>query len=254
MAEVKWIKICTDIFDDEKIILIESMPDSYAIITAWFKLLCLAGKQNNSGVFMLNDRIAYTEEMLATIFRMPLNTVRLALDTFERFGMIETINGVITIPNWEKHQTLEKIQSHNEYMKNYMRDRREKQKQIAENSSVNNNVNNSKLTVNAADKDIDKDKDKENIYIGLSDPVVDAIKEFEKMRKRQKKELTQGATKRLIAKLKTFPEEQWVDVINQSIDNCWLSFYPLKGEKNDSRTAFSNGKESTGKFDFLDPD
>ena len=53
MADVKWIKITTDIFDDEKIILIESLPDAYAIITVWFKLLCLAGKQNNSGVFMM---------------------------------------------------------------------------------------------------------------------------------------------------------------------------------------------------------
>ena len=48
MAEVKWIKIATDIFDDEKILLIESMPDSYAIITAWFKLLCLAGRLTRS--------------------------------------------------------------------------------------------------------------------------------------------------------------------------------------------------------------
>ena len=66
MADVKWIKITTNIFDDEKILLIESLPDSYAIITVWFKLLCLAGKQNNSGVFMMG-RIAYTDKMLATI-------------------------------------------------------------------------------------------------------------------------------------------------------------------------------------------
>ena len=79
MAEVKWIKITTDIFDDEKILLIESLPDSYAIITAWFKLLCLAGKQNNDGVFIMNDRVPYTEKMLATIFRMKETTVTLAL-------------------------------------------------------------------------------------------------------------------------------------------------------------------------------
>ena len=60
MADVKWIKITTDIFDDEKILLIESLPAAYAIITVWFKLLCLAGKQNNSGVFMMGQ-IAYTD-------------------------------------------------------------------------------------------------------------------------------------------------------------------------------------------------
>ena len=55
MADVKWIKITTDIFDDEKILLIESLPDAYSIIVVWFKLLCLAGKQNNSGVFVMSN-------------------------------------------------------------------------------------------------------------------------------------------------------------------------------------------------------
>lgn len=60
MSDVKWIKITTDIFDDEKILLIESMPDADSIIVIWFKLLCLAGKMNNSGVFTLNDSLPYT--------------------------------------------------------------------------------------------------------------------------------------------------------------------------------------------------
>lgn len=85
MAEMKWIKIATDIFDDEKILLIESMPDSYAIITAWFKLLCLAGKQNNDGVFIMNDWIAYTDKMLATIFRMKETTVKLEKTLKEKY-------------------------------------------------------------------------------------------------------------------------------------------------------------------------
>ena len=36
MSGVKWIKICTDIFDDEKIVLIESMPEADGIIVIWF--------------------------------------------------------------------------------------------------------------------------------------------------------------------------------------------------------------------------
>ena len=96
MAEVKWIKIATDIFDDEKILLIESLPDAYAIITVWFKLLCLAGKKNNGGVFLMNDKIPYTDKMLATIFRMNESTVKLALNAFEQFKMIEIVEGIIT--------------------------------------------------------------------------------------------------------------------------------------------------------------
>ena len=110
MADVKWIKICTDIFNDEKMVLIENMPEADAVIVIWFKLLCMAGKQNNSGVFMMNDKIAYTDEMLATVFRRPLNTVRLALKTFETYGMIEIVDNVVTIPNWEKHQSLDAME------------------------------------------------------------------------------------------------------------------------------------------------
>ena len=88
MAIVKWIKITTDIFDDEKMAIIDGLPERDGIIVIWFKLLCLAGKQNNGGVFIMNDKIAYTDEMLASIFRRPLNTVRMALSTFEQFGMV----------------------------------------------------------------------------------------------------------------------------------------------------------------------
>ena len=106
MAEIKWIKLCTDVFDDEKIMLIEAMPEADSIIVIWFKLLCLAGKQNNGGVFILNDKMLYNDEMLAAIFRRPINLVRLALTTFENFGMVEIINNAYTIPNWEKRRIL----------------------------------------------------------------------------------------------------------------------------------------------------
>ena len=147
MTNVKWIKIATDIFDDEKILLIESLPSADEIIVIWFKLLCLAGKNNNNGIFMMNDRIAYTDEMLATIFRRNVNTVKLALKTFEDFGMIETLNGVISIPNWNKHQDLQKLKEHNEYMRNYMANRRAAQKALTTSkteeikSTLNTDVN-----------------------------------------------------------------------------------------------------------------
>lgn len=162
MADVKWIKITTDIFDDEKILLIESLPDSYAIITVWFKLLCLAGKQNNSGVFMMG-RIAYTDKMLATIFRMKESTVTMALQTFEQFGMIEIVDGVITIPNWGKHQNLDQLESKKEYMRNYMTEYRKKQKALTVGKP--SSKTNSKTNVSQADKeeerDIERDREEE---------------------------------------------------------------------------------------------
>lgn len=159
MADVKWIKITTDIFDDEKILLIESLPEPYAIITVWFKLLCLAGKQNNSGVFMMG-RVAYTDKMLATIFRMKEATVTMALQTFQQFGMIEIIDGVITIPNWEKHQSLDKFELAREQTRLRVAKHREKQKLLTEgNVTCNVTVTECNADRIEEDKDIERDKD-----------------------------------------------------------------------------------------------
>lgn len=161
-SAIKWIKIVTDIFDDEKILLIESLPEADTIIVVWFKLLTLAGKQNYSGVLMMNDRIHYTDEMLATLFRRPLNTVRAALQTFEQFGMIEIINNAITIPNWEKHQSVESMEKAREQARKRVAKYREKQKQLA-NSNVTCNVTVTHGNALDIDKEIDKEEDIYNI-------------------------------------------------------------------------------------------
>lgn len=162
-SDVKWIKITTDIFDDEKILLIESLPDAYAIIVVWFKLLCLAGKQNNSGVFMIGDKMPYTDKMIATIFRMKETTVQLALTTFEQFGMVEIIDGVITIPNWGKHQNLDQLEAKKEYMRNYMQEYREKQKLLTSGTACKANCKtNSKANVRQADKEEESDSESDS--------------------------------------------------------------------------------------------
>lgn len=155
MADVKWIKITTDIFSDEKILLIEQMPDADSLLVIWFKLLCMAGKENNYGVFLMRNRMPYTEEMLATIFRRPLNTVRLALSTFEAFGMIDIEDDVVIIPNWEKHQNIEGMEKIREQTRKRVAKHREKQKQALLTGGNGTNENSASVTVtlrNATDK------------------------------------------------------------------------------------------------------
>lgn len=215
--QIKWIKICVDIFDDEKILLIESLPEADSIIVIWFKLLTLAGKQNAGGVFLLNDRIAFTDEMLATIFRRPINTVRLALKTFENFGMISIVDGAITIPNWEKHQSLEANSDRREYMKNYMKKRREQEKLLtvkkseennlflendSEKSNENNDVDNvninSKLTLERKNKNKKESKNKKENIITTPEGVSEQVfKDFLAQRKAMKAPLTQTALTRI---------------------------------------------------------
>lgn len=195
MADVKWIKIVTDIFDDEKIMLIESLPEADSIIVIWFKLLCLAGKQNNSGVFQINGRIPYTEEMFATIFRRKLNTVRLALTTFEQYGMIEIINNTVTIPNWGKHQSIERIEARREYQRNYQRQYYAKQKALAEgkkskrlDKGLDNGLDNGldkgldKQNLNGLDKNrLDKKREEDNsLRKRFTPPTIDELRAYAK--------------------------------------------------------------------------
>lgn len=166
MAAVKWIKITTDIFDDEKVLMIESLPSADSIIVIWFKLLAFAGKQNNDGVFIMNNRIAYTDEMLASIFRRDINIVRLALRSFEEYGMIEIVDNVITIPNWNKHQTLDAYERKKERDRLYQQERRQKQrllvqKSFEESSDTSLTVANPSLPIVVSEEDKEKEEDKE---------------------------------------------------------------------------------------------
>lgn len=160
MAEVKWIKLTTDIFDDEKILMIESLPSADTLIVIWFKLLTFAGKSNNNGVFMMNNRVPYTEDMLAAIFRRDLNSVKLALTTFEQFGMIEIIGDTITIPNWDKHQSLDAYEKKKERDRKLQAERRARQRALIEKSSDNRlTTGDCKMTVAVSEEDKEKEID-----------------------------------------------------------------------------------------------
>lgn len=108
MADVKWIKLSVNMFDDEKIKLIETMPEADTLLVIWLKLLAQAGRTNASGYIYLSENIPYTDEMLSAVFHRPLSTIRLALKVFKDFGMVEIDeHSYLNIANWEKHQNIE---------------------------------------------------------------------------------------------------------------------------------------------------
>jgi len=105
---VSWIKLSVNIFEDEKIQIIESMPEGPQMILVWIKLLALAGKINQEGIITLTENKAYTPEYLATLFRMPVEFVNHALETFQDFGMVSIDeNYKIIITHWTKYQNVE---------------------------------------------------------------------------------------------------------------------------------------------------
>lgn len=129
MADINWIKLRVDMFDDEKIKIIQSMPEGDAILVIWIRIMALAGKCNAKGLVLIEDEFPYSDEMLATIFNKPLATVRLALGTFEKFRMIERTEKGIYISNFEKHQNTEGMEKIREQAR--IRKQREREKKRA---------------------------------------------------------------------------------------------------------------------------
>ena len=126
MAEMQWIKLRIDMFDDEKIKIIQSMPEGDALLVVWIRLIALAGKCNANGLVLVEDEFPYTDEMLSVIFNKPLQTVKLALATFEKFRMIESTTKGIYITNFDKHQNIEgmeRIREQNRIRKQRQRER-----------------------------------------------------------------------------------------------------------------------------------
>lgn len=163
MPEVKWIKISTAVFDNRKIRYLETMPDGDALIVIWFKLLCLAGNINDGGCVYFTRELPYTDEMLAATFNKPLKTVQMALKLFEQFGMIDFVDGLLHLSNWERYQNIEGMERIRE--QNRIRKQRYDEKHKAlppSNVTVTLPITESNAT------DIDKNKkrkDKNNVFV-----------------------------------------------------------------------------------------
>ena len=275
MAEVKWIKIVTDVFDDEKILLIETLPDADSLIVIWFKLLCLAGKQNNGGVFLMGGRIPYTEEMFSTIFRRPLNTVRLALRTFQEYGMVDIIDNTVTIPHWEKHQSLDAYEQSKEKTRQRVAAHRERQKALIE-SNVTGNVTEG-VTVtdcNAVDKirreEIRTDKNRgekketthalflrlEPDYI-IPDNLKLKLLDWFAYKTERKEAYKEQGMKSLLRQIEnnqlTYGEKAVCDLIDDSMANGWkgIIFDRLK-QKTPAGRKFAQPQKSSSFLDLVD--
>lgn len=230
MSDVKWIKLTTSMFDDEKIRLIERMPDADTILMIWIKLLVQAGKVNSSGSIFLSENIPYTDEMLATIFDRPISTVRLALETFKQFGMISIDeNSIIYINNWEKHQNvegMERIRLQNRERKRRQRER--EKKQLEEGGHVMSRDSH----VTDIEEDIDIERDKEHI------PYAEIISHLNKKAEKNFKHSTNKTRDLIKAR---WNEGHRLADFKQVIDVCCANW---KGQ------TFGNGKQGD---DYLQP-
>lgn len=134
---MQWWKCSSNVFDDEKILLLEATQKSKAdtIILIWFRLLTLAAKLNNRGIFKFDNK-PYPFDMLCNLLhktsKKAQDDVILALNSLEQLGMITRTNGIIEITNWAKYQSQERYDDLAEKNRERQQRFREKQKQKSE--------------------------------------------------------------------------------------------------------------------------
>lgn len=129
MADVKWIKITTDMFDNRKIKHLRRLPDGNSIVLIWVMLLTMAGRCNSNGMVFLTENIPYTPKMLADELDFEENTVVLALQALENLNMIVTDSGFFAIAGWNEYQNIEGMDKIREQNRIRQQKRREKTKQ-----------------------------------------------------------------------------------------------------------------------------
>jgi|SRR5665647_518775 len=171
MADVKWIRIATDMFNNRKIKQIRKMPDGDALLVIWMQTLCLSGQINDNGLMHFSKDIPFTDEMLATEFDRPIQIIRLALTTFEKFGMIEVFNNILIVSNWEKYQSADKLQQIREQNRVRQQKFKENQKLLSEsNVTVTLPVTQGNATELELELELELDKDKDiKIYSSVID-------------------------------------------------------------------------------------
>lgn len=161
MSEIKWIKITTNMFEDEKIKLIDALPERDTIHYIWLRLLVQAGKTNSGGLIYLSENVPYTEEMLSTIFARPLNSIRLAIETLKNFGMIQVFEDkIIKIRNWDKHQNVEGMERVREQGRLRAQRKRERDKKLLQGKSTNDKESN--VTNCESNVTVTEQKEREN--------------------------------------------------------------------------------------------
>lgn len=282
MSEVKWIKISVDIFNDEKLQAIGTLPDGNMVQLAWFKLLCLAGKCNEGGLLMVTRELPYTDEMLAKRFDMEIGQVQRALDIFQRAGMIDVVENIYFVSNWSKYQNTQSLEEYKKQNRERQQRFREKKKQellegresnvtvtqqsnviVTESASIsisnntysfsnNNNLDNYRYLI---DNNVYKDSKYIKGNPGLDDVISDWMTYKDSSRPKSKnKYATEMSMSKILTVIVKHDKEYGTDAVKEAVDmsiaNQWVGIYWDKIEKRgysshktESKPEYSTGLE-----------
>ena len=136
MANLQWLKLSTDFFDNNKIKLLESERDGDTLIRVWIQLLTIAMKCNYQGRLSITEDKPMTVDEFSKIMGKSRKKITKCLEKFEELKMIIIEDNFYKIKNWSKYQSADKLEEIR--LQNCLRQQkyREKMKSEKEKSNV----------------------------------------------------------------------------------------------------------------------
>ena len=128
MVQVQWLKVYTDIFDNEKMkkLLRNRNGDTY--FRVWIQLLTLAAKSNQHGAILLGENIPMSKEDLAKVMHKTLNKLDKIIQDLHKLDMIIVEKDTICIKNWDMYQSADELEKLRESNRRRQQKYRDKQK------------------------------------------------------------------------------------------------------------------------------
>ena len=204
-----------------------------------WRLLCrysnyetnVAGYTINQLVIGADKRLNLTTQKVRTILKKFEKQVYIKFLTSGSKGKESTL--LITIKqqlfNNDTTNKTEQLQQVKEVPNNNVTTKQQHYKE----KKRNNNKNNYDLIIEAYTDNIN---------------LIETIKDFISMRKTIKKVLTDRALKTILNKLDTITsnDDEKIEILENSISNCWLSVYELKNKKAPAGTGIQNKNNFNG--------
>lgn len=271
MAEIRWIKLTTDMFDNRKIKHLRRLPEGDSIVLIWVMLLTMAGRCNAGGMIFLTENIPYTPKMLADELDFEESIVQLALKALEELNMVVTNGSYFSIAGWEEYQNIEGMDKIREQTRKRVAKYREKQNALPCNATVT--LRNA--TDIEEDKDIDIDKNKKKsvketnhtLFVCLTNTgeysfsyqcdVVDKLEEWFAYKTARKDTYTEQGMKALLRRIESaydeFGYQAVCDLIDESMANNWKGII-FDRLKTPTKTYQQQRKSSNVFLDMLGDD
>ena len=254
MAEIKWIKLTTDMFDNRKIKHLRRLPDGNSIVLIWVMLLTMAGRCNAGGMIFLTENIPYTPKMLADELDFEESTVVLALNALRELNMISSVGDHLAIAGWEEYQNIESLDRIRE--QNRLRKQKQREREKLPELDVSRDCHVTVTQSHATDKEEEKER-RNNKAASPFEEILSEIepeelrslyREFIKMRTLNKSPMTAYALKLLISKVKRLEPnstERQMMMLKEAIESSWKSVYKLKdGNKTSAPKNSVNNKRA----------